>query len=172
MDAVVGNYYTVGVRRFVMGGAVLTHDWVDDLRTAAGMSLVVVRLTLPIEEIERRLSTAGTAGRADDLEVARAWDAEGRGDGIGDLVIENDRAIDQIASDVLAFAGGDFLPARLSRWVVHASGTRAAISPHVAAHTSSWPATYPSIWSSSSSRYGRPITCGCIVSTNAPPYSR
>lgn len=104
VDAVVGNYYETGVRRFVMAGSILTQPRVDDLRAAAGMPLVVVRLTLPIDEIERRLSTSVTAGRGDDLQVARTWHTEGRGEAIGDLVVENDRPIGQIARDVLAFA--------------------------------------------------------------------
>ena len=73
VDAVVGNYYETGVRSFVMGDSILTQAWVDDLRAAAGMPLVVVRLTLPIDEIERRLAASVTAGRAGDLE-----DASGR----------------------------------------------------------------------------------------------
>jgi hypothetical protein len=69
------------------------------------MPLTVVRLTLPFEEIERRLSDSVTAGRKDDLEVARAWLAEGRGDGLGDLVIENVRRIREVALEVLLTLG-------------------------------------------------------------------
>ena len=84
---------------------VLTQAWVDDLRAAAGMPLVVGRLTLPIDEIERRLAASVAAGRAGDLEVARVWYANRRGDGIGNLVLENDRPIAEVAQEVLAFAG-------------------------------------------------------------------
>jgi energy-coupling factor transporter ATP-binding protein EcfA2 len=104
IDAVVSNYYKAGVRRFVLGGSILTQTEVDDLTRAAGMPLVVVRLTLPIDEIERRLSRSPTAARADDLRVAKAWDAAGRGEGIGDLTLANDRSIEEVARDVLAFA--------------------------------------------------------------------
>ena len=69
------------------------------------MPLTVVRLTLPFEEIERRLSDSVTAGRKDDLEVARAWLAEGRGDCLGDLVIENVRRIREVALEVLLTLG-------------------------------------------------------------------
>jgi energy-coupling factor transporter ATP-binding protein EcfA2 len=105
VDAVVGNYYKTGVRSFVIGGSILTRTETDELRSAAGMPLVVVRLTLPIDEIERRLSSAVTAGRLDDLRVARTWHAEGKGEGIGDLVLVNDRPIAEVARDVLAFVG-------------------------------------------------------------------
>jgi hypothetical protein len=66
------------------------------------MPLTVVRLTLSIEEIERRLSSSITAGRQDDLRVAREWLAAGRGDGIGDLMIENDRQIREVALEILS----------------------------------------------------------------------
>lgn len=46
---------------------------VHTLRTTHGMPLTVVRLTVPIDEIERRLSNSITAARADDLQVARHW---------------------------------------------------------------------------------------------------
>jgi len=66
------------------------------------MPLTVVRLTLPFEEIEHRLSASITAGRLDDLRVAREWLAEGRGDDIGNVVIENDGQIREVALDVLS----------------------------------------------------------------------
>lgn len=103
IDAVVSNYYKAGVRRFVLGGSILTQTEVDDLARATAMPLVVVRLTLPIDEIERRLSKSVTAARADDLAVAKAWHAEGRGEGVGDLTLANDRSIEEVAGDVLAF---------------------------------------------------------------------
>lgn len=105
LDAVVGNYYETGVRLFALAGSILSADEVVDVRRALGMPLTVVRLTLPFEEIERRLSDSVTAGRRDDLEVARAWLAEGRGDGLGDLVIENDRQIREVALEVLSTLG-------------------------------------------------------------------
>ena len=102
VDAVVGNYYDTGVRRFALAGSIGTADQLDEMRHALAMPMMVVRLTLPIEEIEHRLSYSVTAGRDDDLAVARRWVAEGWGEGIGDLVIENDRPIRGVALEVLA----------------------------------------------------------------------
>ncbi len=101
VDAVVGNYYETGVRRFVLGGSILTHATIEEIRAVLAMPMFVVRLTLPIEEIERRLSSAVTAGREDNIRVTRAWVAEGRGEGIGDLVLVNDRPILDAVNDVL-----------------------------------------------------------------------
>jgi chloramphenicol 3-O-phosphotransferase len=102
VDAVVGNYYDAGVRRFALAGSIASTDDVDDLRVTLGMPLSVVRLTLPFEEIERRLSTSVTAGRQDDLRVAKEWLAKGRGEGIGDFVIENDLPVRDVALEILA----------------------------------------------------------------------
>jgi hypothetical protein len=105
VNAVVGNYFRAGVRRFALAGAIGSISELDDLGKALGMPLTVVRLTVPIEEIERRLSGSVTAGRLDDLRVARKWLAEGTGDDFGDVVIENDRDIRQVALDVLSLLG-------------------------------------------------------------------
>src|SRR4029450_8633319 len=44
-----------------------------------------------------------------------------------------------------------------------------ALSAHAAPQTSSWPLPTSIMWSSTSSLYGRPMICGCIVRTHAPP---
>ena len=102
VDAVVGNYYDTGVRRFALAGSIGTVDHLAEMRDVLAMPMMVVRLTLPIEEIERRLSPSVTAGRDDDLAVARRWATEGWGEGIGDLVIQNDRPIRGVALEILA----------------------------------------------------------------------
>ena len=53
-----------------------------------------------------------------------------------------------------------------------AQGTRAAISRQVAIQTSPCACTNVMNSSSSASRLGRPMICGCIVSTKEPPSSR
>lgn len=103
--AVVGNYVDAGVRRLVLAGAILRPQQVAALRRTLDMPMLVVRLTLPIDEVARRLGDAVTAGRQDDLATARAWDAEGRGTGIGDVTIANDGTIDDTALAVLAALG-------------------------------------------------------------------
>jgi hypothetical protein len=103
--AVAGNYHDAEIRRFLMAGSIGTPDKVDELQRAIAMPVFVVRLTLPIEEIERRLGPSVTAGRDNDLAVARRWSAERWGEGVGDLVIANDRPIRHVASAILASLG-------------------------------------------------------------------
>jgi adenylylsulfate kinase-like enzyme len=105
VGAVIGNYLEAGVTHIAMAGSMSSADQVQALRDTLGMRLMVVRLTLPIEEIERRIGDSPTAGRQDDLEVARTWIAEGRGETIGDLVIENDRPLREVAQHVLDALG-------------------------------------------------------------------
>ena len=105
VDAVVGNYYDTGVRRFALARMMETQRDVDDLQAALAMPLTVVRLTLPFDEIERRLSVSVTAGRQDDLAEAERQVAEGRGDTVGDLVFENVGSIRDVALEIVTALG-------------------------------------------------------------------
>ncbi len=105
LDAVVGNYLDEGVRRFAIAGAYASLEEVETLTASLAMRVTVVRLTVALEEIERRLSSAVTAGRQDDLREAGEWIADGRGQSIEDLAIENDRPIREIALKVLSALG-------------------------------------------------------------------
>jgi hypothetical protein len=68
-----------------------------------------VQLTLPFPEIERRLSSAVTAGRAEDLqEAARQSDrlhAQGADAVVPDLRVANDRPIRAVADEILYWLG-------------------------------------------------------------------
>jgi hypothetical protein len=105
LEAVVDNYLSVGVRRFALAGAMESRPDAIALRDAVGMPLTVVRLVVPIDEIERRLSSTITAGRDDDLRVARRWISEGTGQDVGDAVVANDRPIRDVALEVLSRVG-------------------------------------------------------------------
>ena len=105
LDAVVTNYHEAGVRRFYVAGVMGGRREVADLRAAMRMPVATVRLTVPIEEIERRLRGAVTAGRAEDLEVARDQIARGAGHDVGELVVANDRPIREVATEILDWFG-------------------------------------------------------------------
>jgi hypothetical protein len=62
-------------------------------------------LTVPLEEIERRLASDVTSGRKDDLREAAAQLPASKGVGEEDLTVPNDRPIRQVALDVLAWLG-------------------------------------------------------------------
>jgi len=65
----------------------------------------VVRLEVPLPDIERRLAGDVTSGRRDDLREAAASIAAAEGAGVEDVVIGNDRPIGAVAQDVLSFLG-------------------------------------------------------------------
>ena len=81
----IGNYRAAGLTRFILAGLLTSTDERERLRDALGMRLRVVRLTVPIDEIERRLGSDPTSGRRDDLEHARGQVADGVGAGLEDL---------------------------------------------------------------------------------------
>jgi thymidylate kinase len=101
VDAVVGNYYDTGVRVFALARTFESRRDIDDLQAALGMPLITVRLDVPLEEVERRLSTSVSSGRQIDLKMAREWFSNGEGKDVGDVVIANDRPLGDVAQAVL-----------------------------------------------------------------------
>ena len=102
---VIGNYRAAGLTRFILAGLLTNTDERERLRDALGMRLRVVRLTVPFPEIERRLAPDPTSGRRDDLERARQQVADEVGVGLEDLAVANDRPIDDVAAEVIAWLG-------------------------------------------------------------------
>jgi gluconate kinase len=104
--AVVRNYLTVGVRFFVLARAIRDHSKLHSLRAALSMPLTVVRLTVSLKEIERRLrSHVTTARKRDDLREAATWIEGSAGAGIEDLIVPNDRPIKEVAADIMNKVG-------------------------------------------------------------------
>ena len=103
IEAVAANFRAAGVRLFVLSGASRDRAEVDDLSTALGVPLRVVRLIVPLAEIERRLrASASTEARLrDDLPRAAEWIAEGAGEGIEDLAVENRGSVRQVAAEIV-----------------------------------------------------------------------
>jgi adenylylsulfate kinase-like enzyme len=103
--AVVSNYRDAGVSVFVAAWFVRDHDALRSVREAIGVPLRVVRLTVPLPEIERRLAADLTSGRRDDLREAAASIAAGEGVGVEDLVVANGRPVGAVAHEVMAWLG-------------------------------------------------------------------
>ena len=89
----------------VLAGAVRNHDDVRDLEQAAGLTLRVVRLEVPLDEIARRLRPDPTTGRHDDLAAAEQWLADSIGVGVEHLSIANEGAIHDIALRIIDWLG-------------------------------------------------------------------
>ena len=58
LAALIGNYLAIGVGFFVLAGTIRDRAELDDLKAEFPMPLRVVRLTVPLAEIEKRLRSA------------------------------------------------------------------------------------------------------------------
>jgi chloramphenicol 3-O-phosphotransferase len=101
LSDVVRNYLDVGIRLFVIAGAI-RHAWeLEALRGVLPMRVTVVRLEVPIDEIARRIGSDDTAGRQNDLRRAREWVEAGQGIGFEDVVIANTGPLREVALTVI-----------------------------------------------------------------------
>jgi Adenylylsulphate kinase len=105
LTAVVANYLAVGVRRFILAGLIRDRSELEGLRAELPMRLRVVRLTVGLQEIERRLSSDATTARKDDLRHAGEQIAASLGVGIEDLALSNERPIREVALDIVQWLG-------------------------------------------------------------------
>ena len=105
LAAVMANYSAEGMRRFLLAGLVADRDERMRVEETIGMPLRVVRLVVPIEEIERRLSGNPTSGRQEDLAEARIQVEERIGEGVEDLAVRGDRPTGEIAAEILDWLG-------------------------------------------------------------------
>ncbi len=120
LAALVGNYSAVGVRFFVLAGAIRDGAELDDLEAELPMPLRVVRLTVPLPEIEKRLRSDATTGRREDMRVAAAWVTSSVGVGIEDETVSNERPIREVAADILSWLG----------WLTRRRSAREGCSPY------------------------------------------
>jgi hypothetical protein len=100
---VAANYRRAGIRFFVLAYFVRSLGEVQNIRAALGLPLRVVRLTVQLPDIERRLASDVTSGRRDDLREAASSIAAAEGTGVEDVAISNDRPIGVVARDVMTF---------------------------------------------------------------------
>jgi hypothetical protein len=105
LAALVGNYLAVGVRLFVLAGAIRDRAELKDLQAELPMPLRVVRLTVPLPEIEKRLRFDPTRGRREDLREAAVWVAGSVGVGIEEVTVSNDRPIREVAAEIADWLG-------------------------------------------------------------------
>jgi len=102
LQDVVGNYLAADIGLFVLALSIETQPELDAIRAALPMPLKVVLLTVPLETIHERLRSDATTGRQVDLHWAGVWLNEGRGVGLEDFEVPNDRPIREVAMDVMA----------------------------------------------------------------------
>jgi adenylylsulfate kinase len=105
LAAVTANYRRAGIRLFVLAYFARSPGETAGVREALGLPLRVVRLTVPLRRIERRLASDVTSGRRDDLQEAASSIAAAEGTGVEDVVISNDRPLGVVVREVMTFLG-------------------------------------------------------------------
>jgi energy-coupling factor transporter ATP-binding protein EcfA2 len=105
LAAVAANYRRAEIVLYVLAYFVRSPGEVQGVREALGLPLQVVRLTVPLAAIERRLASNVTSGRREDLREAASSIATAEGTGVEDVAISNDRPIEIVAHDVMTFLG-------------------------------------------------------------------
>ncbi|MGN6792056.1 MAG: hypothetical protein ACTHJW_06665 [Streptosporangiaceae bacterium] len=105
LAAVAANYRDLGVATYVAAYFVRDQAALRGIKDALGVPLRVVRLSVPLPDIEQRLAADVTSGRLDDLRDAAVSIAASEGLGVEDLTVKNDRPVPEIARDVMAWLG-------------------------------------------------------------------
>jgi hypothetical protein len=105
LASVVDNYRRRDVVRFLMAGTIETDAQLSLLSDTIAMPVRVVRLTLSIDQIRHRLAEAPTVGRADDFRRAEQMVASRTGESFGDLAVNNDRPLREVADEILDWLG-------------------------------------------------------------------
>lgn len=105
LAAVASNYRDAGISVFIVAYFVRSQAALSAVGEATGVPLRVVRLSVPLREIERRLAADATSGRRDDLQEAASSIATGEGVGVEDTTVVNDRPIGVIADEVMSWLG-------------------------------------------------------------------
>jgi len=105
LAAVVSNYREGGISVFVLARFVSGHDELRGIREAVGVPLRVVRLTVPLPDIEQRLAADVTTERREELREAARQIAAGEGVGLEDVALANDRPIPVVAQEILTWLG-------------------------------------------------------------------
>ena len=105
LAGVIANYREAGVRYFVLARSMQRREELATLAATMAMPLHTIELTLPLEEITRRLSTDPTAGRRGDLAEARTWVEDGHGVAMAEHTVGNDRPVREVAMSILQWLG-------------------------------------------------------------------
>ena len=105
LAAVVSNYREGGISVFVLAYFVSSHDELRGIRDAVGVPLRVVRLSVPLPDIEQRLAADVTTERREELREAARQIEDGEGVGVEDVVLANDRPVPVVAEQVMTWLG-------------------------------------------------------------------
>jgi RimJ/RimL family protein N-acetyltransferase len=105
LGPVVANYLDAGVRFFILARSLRSRAELDGLREALPIPVRSLELTVPFDEIERRLGDDITAGRADDLRDARSWADADEGTGFAEFEVVNEGRLRDVADGIVRSLG-------------------------------------------------------------------
>jgi hypothetical protein len=103
LRAIAANYAAAGVDRLILAGTIRRRDELDQLAAVLPGPLRVLQLTVPFDEIARRLSADALTSRADDLAQSATEPAAGAE--IADITLANDGDVDDLAKRVAGWLG-------------------------------------------------------------------
>lgn len=98
---VTDRYLDAGVHHLLLAQSTRHNADVEAIRDVLSCPLHVVRLDVPLDVVELRLSGAPTTGRAADLAAARRWVSSGWGAPDAELVLDGREPLAQLTSKVL-----------------------------------------------------------------------
>jgi hypothetical protein len=99
------NGDTQRISVFILAYFVSSHDELRGIREAVGVPLRVVRLSVPLPDIEQRLAADVTTERREELREAARQIEGGKGVGVEDVVLANDRPVRVVAEHVMTWLG-------------------------------------------------------------------
>jgi hypothetical protein len=105
LQPMIENYRREDIRHFVLARSLESAAELRGLSERLSMRLRVIRLHVPLPEIERRLRADVTRGRRDDLREAAAWIAGSKGVGIENLTVDNEGPIRGVALKIVDWLG-------------------------------------------------------------------
>jgi energy-coupling factor transporter ATP-binding protein EcfA2 len=105
LAAVVSNYRESRISDFVLAYFVRDQDALRGIRKAVGIPLRVVRLVVPLPDIEQRLAADVTTERQEELREAARQIAAGEGARIANVMVPNDRPVAVVARQVMSWLG-------------------------------------------------------------------
>jgi energy-coupling factor transporter ATP-binding protein EcfA2 len=105
LAAVVSNYRESRISVFVLAYFVRDQDALRGIRKAVGIPLRVVRLVVPLPDIEQRLAADVTTERQEELREAARQIAAGEGARIANVMVPNDRPVAVVARQVMSWLG-------------------------------------------------------------------
>jgi len=103
LAALAATYSKAGVQRLILAGTIRTRVELDQLAAVVGQPLRVVHLTVPFNEIARRLAADALSSRVEDLEMSGG--EPNAGADIADLTLPNEGDVGELAERVAGWLG-------------------------------------------------------------------